>query len=82
MHVISKVLSAVHKDQFMNELTAQINFLGNNLDIYTESQWHTLLANIQRSLHSLETTENSFQFAGKQAAASGKKTSLNQILIN
>lgn len=57
-----EALSAVHKDFAMHKLTAQINFLGNNLDLYTESQLHIPLAYVQfpvqQGLHFLQTPES------------------------
>jgi len=81
-----KVLSAVHKDHLMNKLTAQINFFENNLDIYTESQLHILLAYIQlpvqQGLHFFQTPESKLWFVCRKAATRRRKMLLNQILMN
>lgn len=68
------------------KLTVQINFLGNNLDIYTKSQLRILLAYtqlpIQQSPHFLQTPESKVQFVCRQAPARRRKTSWNQIILN
>ena len=72
-----KVLSAVHKDLVVHKLTARINFLGNNLALYTESQLHIPLAYVQfpvqQGLHFLQTPENKLNlFADRLQLKEGK----------
>lgn len=79
------ILAAIPKALLMHKVTAQINFHGNNLDLYTEPQLHLLPAYIQLPmqgcLHFLLTPENELQYICRQAAARRRKTSLNQILL-